>query len=528
MDNTQIFVPINALKRLYYSSQNSAKNRLIKGRIEAGKHEIDFDYIKNLWVNQNSKCYYSNIPMNYNKHEWKVSLERLNQDLGYIKDNVVLCCLEFNGICQWSLDKIDEMLNILNQNINSVKTNFKSKIKTRYYKGNKLIIYNIKYYKCDYCKEFKTEDNFKKLNNNICKTCIIKNKYPHIKIQNLYHSACGSSKLRGIKNIERSIIDIDTNFLIELYNKQNGLCAYSGLPLKFGSYLHLNWSVSLERIDVCKGYIKNNVCLICYEFNTLDKTIITGSEYGCAGWNPLKFQYFLAFIKHKKGLISDLELQAIIDIQKIFKEKIQIKYKYKGKIKYKYPHNISDIVIAINKYKRSYINAHELYGHVYSVTSPSGKQFIGKSDLLFHKGNHAIFVHARKFGYTKFIKEIDEYGEDKMIITRLASCKKEKLDFYVEYFINMFNTYEPHGLNNKTKVRDDVKKKISNTLIDNAIRYDHRKNLLPKYVKIVDWHDRQGYSIVSHPKCKLKYFVSKKKSLDILLGECLEYLKTLD
>jgi hypothetical protein len=517
MDDTQIFVPNTTLTRLFYNSMHSAKNRTKKGRIEAGKHEIEINYLKNLWIKQNGKCYYSNIPMNYNKYEWKVSIERLNPKLGYIKDNVVLCCTEFNGSCQWSLDKIDEMLEILNKNIESVKTDFKPITKTKYCKSDKLIIYDIKYFKCDICREFKAEDHFNK--NNTCKNCIHKIKYPNNKITKLYNSACGSSKHRGIKNIERSIIDIDIPFLIELYNKQNGLCAYSGLPLKFGSCKHSNWVVSLERINVHKGYIKDNVCLICYEFNTFDKTIITGKKYGCSGWNQFKFQYFLAHIQHKKKLISDEELQAVVDIQEKFKEQ----YKYQSKFI-----NTNYLILFINRIKRTYVNAHKFYGHVYSVTTPSGKQFIGKSDLLFHKGNHAIFVHARKFGYSKFIKEIDEYGEDKMIITILASCRKEKLDFYVEYFIEMYNTYEPNGLNFKNKVKDEVKKKISNTLIDNTIRYDHNNNVLQKYIKIVDWQDRKGYSIVSHPKCKLKYFVSKKKSLDVLLEECIAYLKTLE
>jgi len=40
--------------------------------------------------------------MNYDKNEWRVSLERLNPELGYIKNNIALCCFEFNTALQWN------------------------------------------------------------------------------------------------------------------------------------------------------------------------------------------------------------------------------------------------------------------------------------------------------------------------------------------------------------------------------------------------------------------------------------------
>ena len=74
---------------------------------------------------------------------------------------------------------------------------------------------------------------------------------------------------------------------------------------------------------------------------------------------------------------------------------------------------------------------------------------------------------------------------------------------------------------------DETKIKISNALINNVIRYDHSNNILPKYVKFINWKDRQGYAIISHPKCKIKYFVSKLLILDELLEKCLMFLESL-
>jgi hypothetical protein len=340
------------------------------------------------------------------------------------------------------------------------------------------------------------------------------------------NAICGA-KLRSSKstnNTERSTYDIDYKVLVELYKQQKGLCAYSGLPLQFGSYLDKNWVASLERIDVTKGYTKDNVCLICLEFNGADRTIMTGPKYGCAGWNALKFQYFLAHVQHKKGLITDEELEAVINIQEQFEEKetyIETPKKYG-------PPNRKDVLEAIHRQKRKYENAHEHYGHIYIITSPSGKQFVGQSNLLYHKNPTTVFVHARKFGYTSLLKEAEEYGEDNMNVEVIACCRKDTLDHYQYHFINVFDTLNPSGLNNKTKQTDEVRKRISQTLVDNAIRYDVDGTQLPKYVKHVDWKDRKGYAIVSHPKCKKKDFVSNKVSLANLKEKCLTFLEALN
>lgn len=62
-----------ALNTIYYNSLNSAKKRILHGRELAGEHTIDLEYLKKLWKIQNGRCFYSNIQMNYNKNEWRVS-----------------------------------------------------------------------------------------------------------------------------------------------------------------------------------------------------------------------------------------------------------------------------------------------------------------------------------------------------------------------------------------------------------------------------------------------------------------------
>jgi hypothetical protein len=233
----------------------------------------------------------------------------------------------------------------------------------------------------------------------------------------------------------------------------------------------------------------------------------------------------LAHVKHKKGLIKDGELQDIIAQQE---QCIDQAHNYKltmVKIDNTTPEAKS---VDLQKPKKKYINVHDVYGHIYCVTSPSGKQYIGSSHLLFFKeNNNAIFSQARKYKYKSFNDEVKKYGEDKMKVEIVASCKKDQLEQWQNYFIDLFETREPKGLNTRLTVSSDVKQKISETLKNNVIRIDADGKELPKYVKYIDWSDRKGYAIVSHPNCKLKYFVSKKKDLKDLYDKCMAYLTGL-
>lgn len=68
--------------------------------------------------------------------------------------------------------------------------------------------------------------------------------------------------------------DLTIEYLIELWNKQNGLCAYSGIKLVLPSYKNYkltnsNYKASLDRIDSSMGYIKGNVQFTSYTMNNL-------------------------------------------------------------------------------------------------------------------------------------------------------------------------------------------------------------------------------------------------------------------
>lgn len=69
--------------------------------------------------------------------------------------------------------------------------------------------------------------------------------------------------LRNCKRRFRYNINIDLQYLENLWNEQKGLCVYTNIPLKLNTHLKrvkdYRYTASLDRIDSTKGYIKGNV-----------------------------------------------------------------------------------------------------------------------------------------------------------------------------------------------------------------------------------------------------------------------------
>lgn len=478
------------LKRLYFNSKNSAKKRAKKGRVSAGEHTINVAYIEELWTKQDGRCFYSGMPMNYDKHEWRVSIERRDNDKGYVDGNVVLCCLEFNGKAQWTPDKVE--------------------------------------FAAGYVESPQLEDEFQPLTRKTGR-----GKFGQL--MNSAHKASGIRRkcMRDSKSYSpeaiarRCAVEINTAFLIGLYNDQKGLCAHSGIPVRFGSHLETAWAMSLERLDTEVGYTRDNVCLICAEFNTCDQSFKTGKEYGNAGWTRLKFGYFQARIQHSKGLISDEELHATIDVQLTFKtrsgsdmQKPPPTYgpRRKQVFNARFHESLRETA------RKTLTEAKKKYGFVYMLTCPDGKRFIGKSDVLFQE-TFTVCGDVRRAGYKTITRAIDEHGVENMTLEVLVVCTKETLAKYHEHFINEYDTYKPNGYNVKPKFDEECRNRIALAQID--VRYDYNNQELPLYVKYVKHADRMGYAIIKHPKCNKKEFVSKKKSLETLYNDCIAYLAAL-
>jgi len=102
-------------------SRTIAKNP--KRSKENSKLTLTIDDILQKIIDQKGRCAYSSIPLTYtHKVNYRVSIERINNRLGYTNENTVIICLEFNstdrssisddatGSGQWSKAKFEYLL----------------------------------------------------------------------------------------------------------------------------------------------------------------------------------------------------------------------------------------------------------------------------------------------------------------------------------------------------------------------------------------------------------------------------------
>lgn len=69
--------------------------------------------------------------------------------------------------------------------------------------------------------------------------------------------------------------DIDRDYLVRLWNSQQGLCAISGVAMQTKSGTRENknpYRASLDRINNSQGYVKGNVRFLCHWVNNAKST----------------------------------------------------------------------------------------------------------------------------------------------------------------------------------------------------------------------------------------------------------------
>ena len=223
------------------------------------------------------------------KSEWQCSLERLNPRLGYIPGNIALIVRELNSPVQWSLDKIKYFGVYSNKKHNHQRLDFspRTRTKSNSKKYERKIVNGQEHIKCNKCNIFKHDSFFLK-NGHVAKGCTdCRSKYrrndnetPRKGIHILKDGMICNTNSRIAKGRMHKSCEYTFDDIVQLWESQGGLCAYSGIPMTFGSYEDKWWTCSAERIDNTKGYVKGNVCLICYEFNTPQQ------------WSKDKIEYF--------------------------------------------------------------------------------------------------------------------------------------------------------------------------------------------------------------------------------------------
>eukprot|EP00397_Hematodinium_sp_SG-2012_P047000 GEMP01053292.1.p1 GENE.GEMP01053292.1~~GEMP01053292.1.p1 ORF type:complete len:461 (+),score=33.22 GEMP01053292.1:77-1459(+) len=126
----------------------------------------------------------------------------------------------------------------------------------------------------------------------------------------LLHSAKTSALKRGKmpSRGDAGCFDLNLEYLLNLWEKQEGRCEYSDIVMNLD--LYTSWRISLERLDNTSGYVPGNVAFICAEFNTPDHTIQakTALVRGSSSWSRDKVQSLPPTILHSVPL-NDAELR---------------------------------------------------------------------------------------------------------------------------------------------------------------------------------------------------------------------------
>ena len=89
--------PTNKLKQPLWVSR--LKHTLTKRSKKYKVENITSEFLNSLYEKQDGKCYYTGIKMsiiNPKKNLFQISLDRLDSNLGYAQNNVVLCCYGIN------------------------------------------------------------------------------------------------------------------------------------------------------------------------------------------------------------------------------------------------------------------------------------------------------------------------------------------------------------------------------------------------------------------------------------------------
>lgn len=136
---------------------------------------------------------------------------------------------------------------------------------------------NIYCYKCTNYKikddfDFDIRGEFRNFTDRRCKDCK-KKQYLKRRASNRGKKDINRLLLErwhGLKERSNIVVDFNWDYLKSLWDKQQGLCALSGIPMTFIMFEgRIPTNVSVDRIDSSKDYTKDNIQLVCMAANQM-------------------------------------------------------------------------------------------------------------------------------------------------------------------------------------------------------------------------------------------------------------------
>jgi hypothetical protein len=310
----------NDLDKTYRSTQDGFLNALVgsarrrtKQRKKKGRnHEFTLTLakLKNLIMIQNGKCSISGAVLVFKPYsDNQASVDRIDNNIGYVDGNCRLVCLEFNTSVKWSRKILLDAIAIsgippenFGNEISDLETVQKRNFNNTVYKRWKVLESDgIRTVFCHYCSKTKLRENFNKSISEGCKSCRAQFRQRNYStwrgaLQRLIDNAKSHTELRNKRRKEDDQTKCTLTYLqlVSILKAQGGMCAYSRVAMspRMG-----DWKVSLERKDINEGYAASNVCLVCQRFNAIDNTAqAEGPVEGSGGWSREKFLRFAALV----------------------------------------------------------------------------------------------------------------------------------------------------------------------------------------------------------------------------------------
>jgi hypothetical protein len=233
------------------------------------------DYLHELAESQGDVCAITGLPITFASNATsKASIDRIDDEVGYVMGNVRFVLQEFNGQGKWTKRNLYDMIDLAGQVTVDVEAELAPKAK----EGSKESprnwpIVNGKVF-CHDCNTTKDRSAFTKQISQGCRDCLaatnkVYRETWHGVFTCLVNSSRQNNEKRNDPNRKAGCRELKHTLtydeIVEIYRRQRGLCHVSDTPLS--CRLNDIHRVSLERINNDIGYVKDNVVLVCKIFN---------------------------------------------------------------------------------------------------------------------------------------------------------------------------------------------------------------------------------------------------------------------
>jgi hypothetical protein len=245
--------------------------------------EVDIDFLR-----ARTTCCYSGLPVRFHPGvNDMASLDRKNNKDGYTFSNSQICNIRFNvggpDDKQWDHDKYAKAFKPgWNHFIESRVKDLRTKPKNPHLG----------------CGLKKAEYQRLQMNSlNTYFTAISAN------CNDRNANKCAKFKKKG-KEVPNNIVTIRSENIRDMWNSQDGLCAYSGIPMDWTR--NTAWGMSIEKIN-SGFYTLDNMVLVCHEFNSPEyhttrfQDLCTGPQ----GWSKEIVDLYRD-LESKRQILSDI------------------------------------------------------------------------------------------------------------------------------------------------------------------------------------------------------------------------------